>query len=465
MLNSFKPNNLQPLKFSLVSPSSRDPSVPECARNLANIVGIKNELVQFVDLDRNESSIYHNSACSNVDQNCVDAALDVPVSSDKTSQCVGFRELSSETPCSLYTDVPSERSHTANSQSTDVRNRLRRQLIKPQRFIRDYGMTKSTSIKISTRKSKKSEIIQQRGRGRAKDQNVKQKRITTKASTKTAKAARERRTKPDQRSTSAKVSPVTRVETENGAKIHEGNCLFSCSLCSFKSKWSKEYYGHMKLRHFPGPPFYCDNEQCEYSTDKFQQLVSHRRQHSDQRPFVCDICLMAFRNMSNLYQHLKIHSDEKKFECPECGHSFRLKNTLVQHMVIHSNLRPYLCDLCGFCTKFQSHLISHKRIHTGDVYHCDFQSCTYSTPKKSQMKSHMRSHLDIRGHVCGSCGKAFIEKSHLIRHERTHSSERAHVCKNCSYSSTRADKLREHVQKHHSAEAVRAKTVPSVLSN
>lgn len=74
----------------------------------------------------------------------------------------------------------------------------------------------------------------------------------------------------------------------------------------------------------------------------------------------------------------------------------------------------------------------------------------------------MRSHLGIRCHVCGSCGKAFIEKSHLIRHERTHSSERAYVCKECTYSSTRADKLREHIQKHHSDKAPKIKALPSV---
>uniref|UniRef100_A0A0B7BIX3 BTB domain-containing protein n=1 Tax=Arion vulgaris TaxID=1028688 RepID=A0A0B7BIX3_9EUPU len=148
-------------------------------------------------------------------------------------------------------------------------------------------------------------------------------------------------------------------------QVHEGNCLFCCNLCSFKTKWGKDYYGHMKKSHFPGPPFCCDEEKCDYNTDKFPELISHRQQHHDQRPFVCDICLTAFRSKNNLYQHIKIHSDEKRFQCPECSRFFKLKITLDQHMVTHSDLRPYLCDLCGFSTKFQSHLICHKRIHTG----------------------------------------------------------------------------------------------------
>lgn len=97
----------------------------------------------------------------------------------------------------------------------------------------------------------------------------------------------------------------------------------------------------------------------------------------------------------------------------------------------------------------------------GNVFRCSVTACTYSTPKMSQLKSHMRSHLGIRCHVCSTCGKAFVEKSHLVRHERTHSSERPHACKECEYTSTRADKLREHVQKHHSEEGLKAKAAAS----
>ncbi|XP_059165509.1 uncharacterized protein LOC131948054 [Physella acuta] len=233
-------------------------------------------------------------------------------------------------------------------------------------------------------------------------------------------------------------------------KAHSSNCFFSCSLCSFKCQWNKEYQNHMRQVHFPGPPFSCGQNGCDYKTDKFPQLVSHLRVHTDHRPFACSICLAAFRSRSNLYVHSKTHSADKKFQCPECSRTFTLKITLDQHMVTHSDLRPYLCDLCGFSTKFQSHLSSHKRIHTGDVYHCNFSACKYSTPKQSQLKSHMRSHLGIRSHVCSTCGKAFVEKSHLNRHERIHTSERPLTCSLCHYTSTRTDKLREHVKKHHS---------------
>ena len=61
----------------------------------------------------------------------------------------------------------------------------------------------------------------------------------------------------------------------------------------------------------------------------------------------------------------------------------------------------------------------------------------------------MRSHMDIRQHICSVCGRGFVEKSHLVRHERIHLEEKPFQCDQCDYSSTRRDKLKEHLAKHH----------------
>ncbi|GFN93478.1 Zinc finger protein [Plakobranchus ocellatus] len=242
-------------------------------------------------------------------------------------------------------------------------------------------------------------------------------------------------------------------------ELTDSNILFTCDLCSFTTKADLKYYRHLASSHFPGPPHQCDKPECQFTAPCIKQLAKHRTQHGDKRPYVCTICLMAFKTKNNLQNHIRVHSDERLFKCPECSRSFKQKNTLDQHMVIHNDLRPYLCDLCGFSTKFQNHLILHKKIHSGDVFHCTFPSCIYSTPKQSQLKAHMRSHLGIRTHVCSTCTKAFVSKSHLIRHERIHSSESAYRCQECSYTSTRLDKLKEHQQKHHSSKG--GKTEPA----
>lgn len=98
-----------------------------------------------------------------------------------------------------------------------------------------------------------------------------------------------------------------------------------------------------------------------------------------------------------------------------CGRAYAMRSTLEQHLTSHSKEQPYLCDACGFATKYIAHLMAHKRIHTGDVHRCTFPDCKYSTPKKSQLLSHARTHEGVRPHTCHICGRGFLEKSHLVR--------------------------------------------------
>lgn len=242
---------------------------------------------------------------------------------------------------------------------------------------------------------------------------------------------------------------ATRLE-QHLSRVHEEDTTYKCKMCSFVCKWNREYYKHMKS-HFDGPPYKC--EDCEYSCDRIQFILSHRMRHTDERPYHCELCNFKSRTKGNLIVHMRIHTGEKPYKCPHCGRSFAMKNTLDQHLATHRDDRPFLCDSCGFTTKYQSHLLSHKRIHTGNVFHCEQSGCTYSSPRRSQLAAHMRSHLSIRSHICSTCGRAFIEKSHLIRHERIHLDEKPFKCEQCDYGSTRRDKLKEHVLKHHSSDS------------
>jgi len=97
-------------------------------------------------------------------------------------------------------------------------------------------------------------------------------------------------------------------------------------------------------------------------------------------------------------------------------------------------------------TKFSLYVISQ---YLGDVFHCQFSNCKYSTPKRSQLACHMRTHMSIRSHICSQCGRAFVEKSHLVRHEKIHLDEKPFKCGYCNYGSTRRDKLKDHIAKYH----------------
>ena len=114
---------------------------------------------------------------------------------------------------------------------------------------------------------------------------------------------------------------------------HRDDTTYVCSVCDFKSMWNREYYHHMK-EHFPGPPFECDSEGCDYSADRIQPLLYHRMVHTNERPYECTICNMRFRTKNNLTTHLRCHTGE----CSFCKFVINLYNSTN-----HENFCPLDC--------------------------------------------------------------------------------------------------------------------------
>ncbi|CAJ0603520.1 unnamed protein product [Cylicocyclus nassatus] len=254
------------------------------------------------------------------------------------------------------------------------------------------------------------------------------------------------------------------------ARQHNRNTGYMCQLCDFECIWSKSFYEHCK-EHWAQPPYNCD--QCPFeSKDSLHDLLAHRLSHTSERFFKCLECGFRARSRTQLWAHERMHSslDERPLHCEECGRGFNTHTALEMHFSTHDEPRSFICEDCGFATANSDHMTTHRRQHTGDMFYCHIEGCDYSSPKKSQLAAHLRTHMAVRAHMCKICGRGFIEKSHLVRHERIHLEDKPFKCDACDYASSRRDKLKlcfsslyasllysckvvEHILKHHNGTA------------
>ena len=228
--------------------------------------------------------------------------------------------------------------------------------------------------------------------------------------------------------------------------------VYPCDFCDFKSKWRKDTRLHIKNKHIQGPPYECDFEGCQFRNVKLYLVLNHRKIHSDARTFSCphSNCEFIAKTKYSLAAHKMTH--EKKYSCQICAKRFPTRTSLEIHAISHTSERVFSCSECAFETKYKSHLNLHRRMHNGAAFRCAYGDgdCDYSTPKKSLLQAHMKTHTKVKDFVCEQCQRAFVEKSQLTRHMRIHSDELPFACHQCDFKTRRKDKLKNHVARLHS---------------
>lgn len=87
---------------------------------------------------------------------------------------------------------------------------------------------------------------------------------------------------------------------------------------------------------------------CHKRLSHKSSLRNHQRTHTGQRPYVCEICSIGFKERYHLKKHaLYKHSDEMREQCRQCGKRFKDSTAVRAHTRIHSDTRPYSCSRCG----------------------------------------------------------------------------------------------------------------------
>ncbi|CAG9325234.1 unnamed protein product [Blepharisma stoltei] len=85
-------------------------------------------------------------------------------------------------------------------------------------------------------------------------------------------------------------------------------------------------------------------------------------------------CGKSFITKFNLKRHVtSVHYKSKKFKCNYCFKSFSSKQNLDEHVFIHTGERPYICDMCLISFRQISQLSLHKRDHAKPLHKSKLQ--------------------------------------------------------------------------------------------
>ncbi|KAH7228564.1 uncharacterized protein BKA55DRAFT_667889 [Fusarium redolens] len=115
----------------------------------------------------------------------------------------------------------------------------------------------------------------------------------------------------------------------------------------------------------------------------------------------------------------------RPFPCDwqSCTQSFDRKSNLQRHYRSHTNERPYACSIpgCGKSFVQQSALTVHIRTHTGEKPHqCQHIGCGKRFSDSSSLARHRRIHTGKRPYKCAhdGCSKSFCRKTTMVKHQR-----------------------------------------------
>ena len=147
-------------------------------------------------------------------------------------------------------------------------------------------------------------------------------------------------------------------------RVHEKLKPHKCTECGKSFATKDELKTHLRI-HTGEKPYLC--EFCPEAFTYKQTLLYHKRDKHGvelEKKFACQDCGMLFVSRDELRSHRLHNHLTRQFKCDyrNCGRSFATKSTLERHEKSHSEERPYVCDICSKKFKSLEYVNAHKAV-------------------------------------------------------------------------------------------------------
>ncbi|XP_045539761.1 zinc finger protein 567-like [Papilio machaon] len=293
----------------------------------------------------------------------------------------------------------------------------------------------------------------------------------------------------------------SKVKINKHILCHTQERPFVCKLCGRTYKVASDIVRHGRVHDGLKVP--C-KFRCGYSTVYKGALKQHEKRHKKEYTYTCDKCNKGFEVLTWYEQHQNIHTGDKPFVCNVCGVAFHMDRNRIgrlsgfggsrrgdtlegelsclcvlfsmlecnvhffRYLQVHiRSVHPqsyveerFLCVHCSKPCSSKKALTLHLKEHgITSKFLCDMCGKVFSEARL--LRIHKRMHLGIRPYSCSICKKTFAKRSNLTVHVQTHSGERSHACESCGKRYTQRGTLLRHVQRFHkgtSLEVVRNET-------
>ncbi|CAG2055409.1 unnamed protein product [Timema podura] len=218
-------------------------------------------------------------------------------------------------------------------------------------------------------------------------------------------------------------------------KVHSEDRPFKCSYCSMAFKWKKNLDTHTSIHGLATDNPSKDDERIRKATPRVQ----------------CEVCGKYLASKWNLSVHMKRHNGNftGSHMCHICGKTLCDSQAMSRHLKVHMGIKPFECKICNkhFGTKMSRD--DHERTHTGEKpFCCDL--CGKCFGSKPHLHVHRAIHSDERPYHCPYCPKAFRRRPHLVLHVRTHTGEKPFACEVCSRAFVQKNDMTKHMLTHSS---------------